>query len=62
MIEIFKFMNGLSPRLVWEFRESRHVTCIVRIKSHPVKTMNFDLDAISFKGSFLWNTIDDSIT
>ena len=30
-------------------------------KLPPIKTMNFGLDSISFRGSFLWNTLDDSI-
>ena len=31
-------------------------------KLPPIKTMNFGLDSISFRGSFLWDTLDDSIT
>ena len=27
----------------------------------PIKTMSFGLDSISFRGSFLWNTLDDRI-
>ena len=65
IIEIFKSMNGLNPPLVWEFHERKHVTYNLRIQNlcqlPPIKTMNFGLDSISFKGSFLWNTLDDSI-
>ena len=65
MIEIFKSMNGLNPPLVWEFHERKHVTYNLRIqnlcKLPPIKTMNFGLDSISFRGSFLWNTLDDNI-
>ena len=43
----------------------KHVAYNLRIqnlcKLPPIKTMNFDLDPISFSGSFLWNTVDDSI-
>ena len=65
MIEIFKSMNGMNPPLVWEFHERKNVTYNLRIqnlnKLPPIKAMNFGLDSISFKGSFLWNTFDDSI-
>ena len=58
-------MNGLNPPLVWEFHERKLATYILRIqylcKLPPIKTMNFGLDSISFRGSFLCNTLDDSI-
>ena len=65
MTEIFKSMNGLNPPLVWQFHERKHVTYNLRMqnlcKLPPIKTMNFGLDSISFRGSFLWNNLDDSI-
>ena len=65
MIEIFKSINGLNPPLMREFYERKHVTYNLTIqnlyKLPPIKTMNFGLDSISFRGSFLWNTLDDSI-
>ena len=65
MIEIFKTMNGLNPPLVWEFHERKHFTYNLRIqnlcKLPPIKTMSFGLDSISFRGSFLWNILDDDI-
>ena len=61
----FKFLTGLNPPIVWEFHERKHVTYNLRIqnlcKLPPFKAMNFDLDSISFRGSLLWNTVDDSI-
>ena len=42
MIEIFKSMNGLNPPRVWEIQEKK-----------PIKTMNFGLDSISFRSSFV---------
>ena len=52
MTEIFKTMNELNPPLVWEKR--KHVTYNLRIqnlsKLPPIKTMNFGLDSISFRG------------
>ena len=65
MLEIFKTMNGLNPPLAWEFHERKHVTYNLRIqnlcKLPAIKTMNFGLDSISFRGSFLWTTLDDGI-
>ena len=65
MIEIFKSMIGLHLPLIWEFHERKHVTYNLRIqnlcKLPSGKTMNFGLDSISFKGSLLWNTLDDSV-
>ena len=65
MIEIFKSMNGLKPSLVWEFYERKHATYNRRIqnlcKLAPIKMMSFGLDSVSFRGSFLWNTLADSI-
>ena len=64
-IEIFKSMNELNPPLIWEFHERKHVTYNLRIqnlyKLPSEKTMNFGLDSMSFRGSLLWNTLDDSI-
>ena len=65
MKEIFKSMNGLNPPPVWEFHGRKHVTYNLRTqnlcKLPPIKMMNFGLDSISFRGSFLWNTLDDCI-
>ena len=65
IIEFFKSVNGLNPPLVWEFHDRKHVTFTLRTqnvcKLPPIKTMNFGLDSISFKGNFLWNTLDDSL-
>ena len=58
MIEIIKSMN---PPLVWEFHGRKHVTYNLRIqnlyKLPSIKMMNVGLDSISFRGSFLWNTL-----
>ena len=58
-------MNKLNPPLVWEFHGRKYVTYNLRIQNlcrlPPIKTMNIGLDSLSFRGSFLWNTLDDSI-
>ena len=65
MTEIYKSMNHLNPSLVWEFHEKKHVTYNLRIqylcKLPTIKTLGFGLESLSFRGSFLWNTLDDSI-
>ena len=65
MAEIFKSMNGLNRLLACEFHERKHVTHNLRIqnlcKLLPTKTMNFGFDSLSFRDSFLWNNLDDSI-
>ena len=65
MREIFKSINDLNPSHVWEFHERKHVTYNLKIqnlcKLPPIMRMNFGFDSISFRGSFLLNTPDDSI-
>ena len=58
-------MNHLNPSLVWEFHEKKHVTCDLRIqnlcKLPQIKTQGYRQESLSFRGSFLWNTLDDTI-
>ena len=65
MTEIYKSMNHLSPSIVWEFHEKKRITYNLRTqnlcKLPTIKTLGFGLDSLSFRGSFLWNTLDDSI-
>ena len=65
MTEIFKSMNYFNPPLVGEFHEKKHVAYGLRIhnlcKLLTVKTLSFGLEPLSFRGSFLWNTLDDSV-
>ena len=57
--------NHLSPSFVWEFHEKKHVECDLRTKNlcklPTIRSTNFGLESLSFRGSFLWNTLDDSI-
>ena len=63
MIEIYKSLNHLNPSLVWEFYETKHVTYNLRIKNlcklPQTKTQGFGQESLSFRGSFLWNTLED---
>ena len=65
MIEIYKITNHLSPSLVWEFHEKKHVEYNLRTKSlcklPTIRSTSFGLESLSFRGSFLWNTLNDSI-
>ena len=65
MIEIYKSRNHLSPSLVWEFHEKKHVEYNLRTKNlcklPKTRSTSFELESLSFRGSFLWNTLDDSI-
>ena len=65
MTEIFKSMNHWNLSLVWEFYEKKPMTYNPTIqnlcKLPTIKALGFGLDSKSFRGSFLWNTFDDSI-
>ena len=58
-------MNHLNPSLSWEFHEKKHVTYDLRIqnlcKLTQIKTQGYGQESLSFRGSFLWNTLDDTI-
>ena len=65
MSEIYKSMNHLNPSLVWEFLERKPITYNQRIqkwcKLPTIKSSGFRLDPLSFRGNFMWNTLDDNI-
>ena len=65
MTEIYKSMNHLNTSIVWGLHEKKPITYNLRkqnlCKLPTIKTLGFGLDSLSFRGSFLWNTLDDSI-
>ena len=65
MIESYKSKNHLSPSLVWEFHEKKHVEYNLRTKIlcklPPIRSTSFGLESLSFRWSFLWNTLNGSI-
>ena len=65
MIEIYKSIIHLSPSLVWEFHETKCKEYNLRTKTlcklPTIRSTNFGMESVSFRGSFLWNTLDDSI-
>ena len=66
MIEIYKSTNiHLSPSLVWEFHEKKHVEYNLRkkilCKLPTIRSTSFGQESLFFRRSFLWNTLNDSI-
>ena len=65
MIEVYNSISHLNPSLVWEFYEKKHVEYNLRTKNlcrlPTIKSTSFGLESLSFRGSFLWNALDDSI-
>ena len=56
--------ESLEP-FTWEFHKKKSITYNLRIqdlyKLPTLKTLGFGLDSLPFRGSFPWNTLDDSI-
>ena len=65
MTKIYKSINHFNPSLVGEFHEKKHVTYGLRIqnlcKLPKIKTQGYGKESLPFRGSFLWNTLDDTI-
>ena len=65
MTEIYKSINHLKPSLIWEFHEKKHVSYNLRIqnlcKLPQIRTQGYGQESLSFRGSLLWNTLDDSV-
>ena len=65
MTEIYMPLNSMNPSIVWEFHEKKDLAHDLRIKSlsklPKAKTTSYGIESLSFRGSFLWNTLDDSI-
>ena len=65
MIEIYKALNNMNLSIVWEFYKKKCVTYDLRkrelCKIPEAKTSSYGVESLSFRGSFLWNTLDDSI-
>ena len=63
MTEIYKSVNHLNPSLVKEFHGKKHLTYDLKIqnlcKLQQTKTQGYGQESLPFRGSFLWNTLDD---
>ena len=62
MTEVYKSLNDM---IVSEFHEIKYVKYELRQKNLSklpnVKTTSCGVESLSFRGSFLWNTLDDNI-
>ena len=65
MIEVYKSFNHLNPEYMWEFFSKKDVQYNLRTKElctlPSVCSQRYGLNSLSFRGSLLWNTIDDQI-
>ena len=64
MTEIYMSLNNMNPSIVWEFHEKKNVTYDLRKKNLcklPKAKTSFGVESLSFRGSYLWNTLDDNV-
>ena len=65
MIEIYKTMNHLNPSYIWEFFAKKDIPYNLRTKElcglPSAKSHPYGLNYLLFRGSFLWNTLDDEL-
>ena len=65
MIEIYKTMNHLNPSYIWEFFVKKDISYNLRTKElcrlPSAKSHRYGLNSLSFRGSLLWNTLDDEL-
>ena len=65
MIEVYKSLNYLNPEYMWELFVKKDVQYNLRTKElcklPSVSSQCYGLNSLSFRGSLLWNTIDNEI-
>ena len=65
MLEIYKSMNHLNPSYIWHLHERKEIQYDLRTKhlcKLPItKTIKFGMESPSFRGSLLWNNLNDEI-
>ena len=65
MLEIYKSMNHLNPSYVWHIHERKEIQYDLRTKNlcklQSTKTIKFGMESLSFRGSILWNNLNDEI-
>ena len=63
MVEIYKIINHLNPAYMWEFFIKKDVPYNLRsnnlCKMPSVNSHQYGINALSFRGSFLWNALFD---
>ena len=60
MTEIYMLLTNMNPSIVWEFHEKKYVAYDLR-KKNLCKLLSYGAESLSFRGSFLWNTLDDTV-
>ena len=62
MTEIYMTLNNMNPSIVWEYHEKKYVAYDLRKNNLlKAKTTSYGAESLSFKGSFLSNTLDDNV-
>ena len=65
MIEIFKYVKGLSPPIMSEIFMLRNIPCTIRnardLDSYLPKTVYCSLETITYKGPQLWQLLPKKI-
>ena len=65
MLEIYKSMNQLNPSYIWHLHERKEIQYDLRTKhlwKLPITmTIKFGMESLSFRGSLLWNNLNDEI-
>ena len=65
MIEVYKYLNGLSPDIMSDIFKLRENTNNLRnfhiFKSQNPRTKKFDLDSIAYRASQLWKNVPEEI-
>ena len=65
MLEIYKSINHLNPSYIWQLHERKESPYDLRTKHRCkltiTKTIKFGTASLSFRGSLLWNNLNDEI-
>ena len=65
MVEIYKLFNQLNPEYMWEFFIKKDVPYNLRTKElcklPLVSSQRYGFNSLSFRGSLLWNTLNDEL-
>ena len=63
--EIYMSLNNMNLSIVWEFHEKKYVAYGLKEKNlcklPKAKKISYGVESLSFRGSFLWNTLDDNV-
>ena len=64
MIKICMSLNNMN--IVWKFHEKRYLANDLRTNNlcklkAKAKTTSYGVESLSFRGSFVWNTLDDNV-